>query len=171
MKFPPTYRTYDTAAPEKHCDDGTTTTPILFTIGFFHIYETVLKNLSPPFTKWYGTPTTKSLFLTKVFTYKSEAYYVGIQYWTQTTTDTKHLSVVISAIIFSSLPSAVSSVFLNDDMFVSNGIAMLSSFLTHLNPSSSENFLLAISDLTCLEMGVGKAASISYSVSAVYPNV
>ena len=136
MKFPPTYRTYDTAAPEKHCDDGTTTTPILFTIGFFHIYETVLKNLSPPFTKWYGTPTTKSLFLTKVFTYKSEAYYVGIQYWTQTKTATKHLSISIIVYVLSSLPCSVSSIFLNEAKFAFDGIDMLSYLITHLNPPS-----------------------------------
>ena len=38
---------------------------------------------------------------------------------------------------------------------------MLSSFLTHLKPSSSENLLLAISDLTHLEMRLGKS-SIDY---------
>ena len=38
---------------------------------------------------------------------------------------------------------------------------MLSSLLTHLNPSSNENLLLAISDLPCLEMRLGES-SINY---------
>ena len=38
---------------------------------------------------------------------------------------------------------------------------MLSSLLTHLNPSSSENLLLAISDFTRLEMGLCES-SIDY---------
>ena len=46
--------------------------------------------------------------------------------------------------------------FLNDAIFTSCGIAMLSSLLTHLNPSSNENLPLAISDLTRLEMRLGK---------------
>ena len=33
---------------------------------------------------------------------------------------------------------------------------MLSQLLTHLKSSSSENLILAISDLTCLEMGLGE---------------
>ena len=41
--------------------------------------------------------------------------------------------------------------FLNGARFVSDGIAMLSSLLTHLNPSPNENPLLAISDITRLE--------------------
>ena len=73
-------------------------------------------------------------------------------------TATKHLSVAISADMLSALPFNVSSVFLNDDRFASNGIAMFSSFLTRLNPSSRKNLLLAISDLTFLEMGLGKSS-------------
>ena len=51
--------------------------------------------------------------------------------------------------------------FLNDARFASDGIAMLSSLLTHLNPSSNENLFLEISDLTRLEMRLGKS-SIDY---------
>ena len=47
--------------------------------------------------------------------------------------------------------------FLNDARFASNRIAMLSSLLTHLNPSSNKNLLLAISDLACLEMRLGES--------------
>ena len=35
---------------------------------------------------------------------------------------------------------------------------MMSSFITHLNPSSNENLLLAITDLTLLEMRLGKSS-------------
>ena len=45
---------------------------------------------------------------------------------------------------------------LNNIRFDSNGIAMLLHLLTHLNPSSSENPLLTISDINRLEMGLGK---------------
>ena len=38
---------------------------------------------------------------------------------------------------------------------------MLSSLLTHLNPSSNENLLLTISDLTCLNLQQGES-SINY---------
>ena len=55
------------------------------------------------------------------------------------------------------LPSLISSMFLNDIRFASDGIAMLSSLLTHDNLSSNENFLLAISDLTRLEMILGES--------------
>ena len=51
--------------------------------------------------------------------------------------------------------------FLNDTRFASDGIAMLSSLLTHRNPSSNENFLLEILDLTHLEMRLGES-SIDY---------
>ena len=53
---------------------------------------------------------------------------------------------------------------LNDARFASDGIVMLSSLLTHLNPYSNENLLLAISDLTRLEMILGKS-SIDYMSS------
>ena len=46
---------------------------------------------------------------------------------------------------------------LNDIIFASDGIAIISHLLTHLNPSYSENLVLAISDITCLEMKSDKA--------------
>ena len=95
---------------------------------------------------------TKPLFLAQVVTYKSKAYYAGVQDWTQMTTKTKHLSVAISSDTLFSLPHSVSSIFLNDARFASNGIDVMLSLLTHLNPSSSKNLLLAISDLTCLKI-------------------
>ena len=60
-----------------------------------------------------------------------------------------------------SLPSSISSMFLNDARFASYGITMLSSLITHLNPSSNENLLLAITDLTYLEIILGEL-SIEY---------
>ena len=50
---------------------------------------------------------------------------------------------------------------LNDDRFASESISMISHLLPHLNPSSSKKNLLAISYLTCLEMGLGES-SIGY---------
>ena len=50
---------------------------------------------------------------------------------------------------------------INDAIFASDSIAILSSLLTHLNPSSNENLLLAISDLTRLEMRLGES-SVDY---------
>ena len=51
--------------------------------------------------------------------------------------------------------------FLNDARFASDGIEMLLSLITHINPSSNENLLLAITYLTRLEMRLGKS-SIDY---------
>ena len=51
--------------------------------------------------------------------------------------------------------------FLNDAIFVPYGIAMLSYLHTRLNPSSNENLLLKISDITRLEMRLGES-SIDY---------
>ena len=61
------------------------------------------------------------------------------------------ISVTTSLDMLASLPSSISSMFLNDAGFASDGIAMLTSLITHLNPSSNENLLLEITDLTRLE--------------------
>ena len=111
----------------------------------------------PPFPKWDGTPQTTHLFLAQFSTYKSKAFYSGVHNWTQTTQASKHLSVAISANILASIPREVSLMFLNDTRFASDRIAMLSRLLTRLNLSSSENLLLAISDLTRLGMGLGES--------------
>ena len=63
--------------------------------------------------------------------------------------------------MFALLPPSVSSIFFNSARFVSDRITMIYFFLTHHNPSSRENLLLAISDLTCLEMGLSES-SIDY---------
>ena len=98
------------------------------------------------------------LFLTQVATYKSASFYSGMHNWMRATKTDKHLSITIKVNIMESLPFAVSSMFLNDIIFDSDEISMLSHLLTHLIPSSSENLLLAISDLTCLRMGLGKTS-------------
>ena len=59
------------------------------------------------------------------------------------------------------LPSLISSMFLHDPRFSSDGIAMLSSLLTHLNTSSIKNLFLTISDLTFLDIRLGES-SIDY---------
>ena len=46
--------------------------------------------------------------------------------------------------------------FLNGTRLASDGITMLPSLLTHINPSSNKNLLVAISDLTRLEMRLGE---------------
>ena len=74
--------------------------------------------------------------------------------WTKQIMADKHLIVIIIADMLAPLPCAVYSMLKKDTRFTSNGIAMLSHLLTHLNPSSSKNFLLAISDLTRLNMGL-----------------
>ena len=93
--------------------------------------------------------------------YKAKAFYTGVHDWTQTTPTTRHLSVAISLDILASLLSSISSMFLNEARFASDGITILSSLITHLNPSSNENLLLAITYITRLEMRLGKA-SIDY---------
>ena len=115
-----------------------------------------LKCQRPPFPKWDRTLPTTPLFLAQIETYKSEAFYAGVHDWTQTTPTTRQLSVAISSDMLDSLLSFISSMFLNDLIFASDGIAMLSSLITHLNPSSNENVLLAITDLTRLEMRLGE---------------
>ena len=69
--------------------------------------------------------------------------------------------MAISSNILALLLSLISSMFFNEERFVSDSIAMFSSLLNHLNPSSIKNFLLAISDLTHPEMRLGKS-SIDY---------
>ena len=51
--------------------------------------------------------------------------------------------------------------FLNEARIASDRIAMLSSLITHLNPSSNKNLLLKISYVTRLEMRLGMS-SIDY---------
>ena len=60
-----------------------------------------------------------------------------------------------------SLPRAVLPMFLNNIIFSSDRISMISNLLTHPKPSSIENLLLSNSDLTCLDMGLGEL-SIKY---------
>ena len=79
----------------------------------------------PPFPKWGGTPPTTPLFLAQIATYKSEAYYGGVHNWTRTTPASRQPSVAISSNILASLPSSISSMFLNGAIFVSDGITML----------------------------------------------
>ena len=104
----------------------------------------------PPFPKWDRTPPTTLLLLAQILTHKAEAVYSRVHDWTQTTQLSKHLSITISAEMLTYLPRSVSSMFLNDTRFASDRVDILSHLLNLLNPSSSENLLLAISDITCL---------------------
>ena len=117
-----------------------------------------LKPQRPLFPKWDGTLPTDPLFLAQIETYKYKAIYSGIHNWTQKTQTARQLRVAIRSDILASLLSPISSMFLNDARFVSDGIKMLSSLITHLNPSSNENLLLAITDLTCLEIRLGESS-------------
>ena len=101
------------------------------------------------------------MFLAQIETYKAEDFYAGVHNWTQTTPTNRELSVAISSYMLASLPSFILSMFINGARFASDGIAMLSYLLTHLNPSSNENLLLAILYLTRLEMRLGES-SIDY---------
>ena len=60
----------------------------------------------------------------------------GVQLDTKTPTN-KQLSVAIRSDMLASLPSSISSIFLNDEIFASDGITVLSYLLTHLNPYSN----------------------------------
>ena len=60
--------------------------------------------------------------------------------------------------MLSSLPRSGSSIFLNYTRFASDRITMLSSLLTHFSPSCRKNLLIAISDLTRLEMEVRESS-------------
>ena len=93
--------------------------------------------------------------------YKAEAFYAGVHNWTCTTPVCQKICVTISFYMLASLPSSISSMFLNDARFASDGIALFSLLLDHLNPSSRENFLIAISDLIRLEMRLVES-SIDY---------
>ena len=117
-----------------------------------------------PFPKLDDTPPTTPLFFAQVAMYKPEAFYARVHNWTCTTPESRQLGVAISSDILASLPSSISLMFLNDARFVSDGIAILSSLLNHLNLSSNKNLLLPISDLTCLEIRLGKF-SIHYMLS------
>ena len=103
----------------------------------------------PPFPECDGTPPTTSLFLSQIATYKAEDFYYGVHDWTHITPTNRQLSVAISSDMLDFLPSSISLMFQNDARFVSDGIAILSSLLTHLNPYSNKNLLLEISVLTC----------------------
>ena len=115
----------------------------------------------PPFPKFYGIPTTKALFLSIVDHYKSKAYYANIADWSQTTSTSKHLSAAISAYMLSAFPQALSYMFLNYARFSSYRILMMLYLIYHLNPSSSENLLLAINYLNQLDRPLGDS-SIDY---------
>ena len=69
----------------------------------------------------------------------------------------RQLSVAISSDMLALLLSSISSIFLNDARFASDGIVMLLSLITHLNPSSNENLLLEITYHTCLEIKLGES--------------
>ena len=99
--------------------------------------------------------TNDSLLLAQIETYNAKAFYAGIRNWTQMTPTTRKISVDITSDMLASLPSSISSMFLNDARFMSDGITMLSLLITHLDDSSNENLLLAITDLTRLEMRLG----------------
>ena len=115
----------------------------------------------PPFPKWEGTLPTTPLIPAQIETYKAEAFYASIHNWTQTKSTTRQISVSISSDMLASLPALILLMFLNDARFASEGITMLSSLITRLNPSSNENLLLEITYLTRLEMRLGKL-SIDY---------
>ena len=66
------------------------------------------------------------LFLAQIETYKAEAFYARIQDWEKTTQTTRQLSVAISLDMLLSLPALISSMFLNDARFLSDGITILS---------------------------------------------
>ena len=125
--------------------------------GMTHQY----KPQRPPFPKWYGIPPTTPLLLAHILTYKAESFYTGVHDWTCTTPASRQLNVIIRSNILDLLPSSISSMFLNESRFASEGITMIYLFLTHPNPSSSEKLPLAISDLTRLEMRLGES-SINY---------
>ena len=115
----------------------------------------------PPFPKWDGTLPTTPLLLAQIETYKAKAFYASIQYWTKTTQTTRQISVAIISDILASLQASISSMFLKNARFASDGITILSSLITHRNPSSNENLLLEITDLTRLEIRLGES-SIDY---------
>ena len=50
--------------------------------------------------------------------------------------------------------------FLEDTILASYGISMLYHLLTYLYPSTSENLILAISNLPRLEMGLGESSIV-----------
>ena len=77
------------------------------------------------------------------------------------TNTARQISVAISSNMLASLPALISSMFLNDARFASDDITMMSSLITHPNPFSNENILLAITDLTHLEIRLGNS-SIDY---------
>ena len=115
----------------------------------------------PPFPKLGGAPPTTPLFLAQIATHKAESFYYGVHDWMCTTPASGQLGVAISSDMLALLPSSISLMFLNDTRFTSDGIAMIYSLLTHLSPSSRENLLLAISELTRLKMRLDKS-SIHY---------
>ena len=130
--------------PEKRDDDRTTQ---FLSISSPNQPQSLLyqfKPQCPPFPKWDGTLPTITMLIEQIETYKAEAFYAGVHDWTQTTPTNRQLSVTISSDMMYSLPSSISSMFLNDARFASDRIAMLSSLLTHLKPSSNENLLISI---------------------------
>ena len=70
----------------------------------------------------------------------------------------RQLSVAISSDMLALLLSSIPLMFLNDARFASDRIAILSYLITRLNPYSNENLLLAITDLTRIEMRLGESS-------------
>ena len=77
------------------------------------------------------------------------------------TPKTRQLSIAISLDMLDSLLPSISSIFISDARFASDGITMLPSLISHPNPSSNENLLLEITDLTRLETRLDES-SIEY---------
>ena len=107
---------------------------------------------APTLSRMVHYSTNDPLFLSQIATYKDEAFNAGVHDWTRTTPTSQQLNVKISSDMLALLPSSIYLMFLNDARFASDDTTILSSVITHLNPSSKENLPLAILDLTCLEM-------------------
>ena len=97
-------------------------------------------SVTPPFPKLDSTPPTTPLLISQIESFKSEAYYSVVHNWTRTSPASRQLSVAIRSNIFASLPSSVSSMFLNESRSVSDRIAMIFCFSLTSTPFPEKTF-------------------------------
>ena len=100
-----------------------------------------LKAPSPYFPKWVVNADSVPILLTKLRAYKADAYFANVIARTTTLPGTKRQSQKISASIFNVLLASVTSRFINQPIYIDNGIKMLRDLDEQFDPSKPEHQL------------------------------
>ena len=79
--------------------------------------------------------------------------------WSKTVSGTEQQSRRIFIDMFAALPASECHQFLNNPVYVNNGIGMLASFVDYLNPSNPEHRLHDIREVSRLDQGPRESAA------------